>query len=238
MKKELIFGILLIGCESKRDEASKVDVERDEPAMPAQTTREPARTPTPTAPPDETMPPVTGTTPTPSTAPGGTAPPAAKGMGDAEIAMIAATAHDAEIEGGELAVKKSKNKDVQAFGQMMITDHGAAKAKGEMTLGKAGVTPTASDASRQLEEKSTEAAKRLEGLQGAEFDRAYIDEQVRAHQDVLDTLDSKLIPGASNPELKALLVEVRPTIAKHLEQAKSLQAKLQKGAEQAPATPK
>ena len=43
---------------------------------------------------------------------------------------------------------------------------------------------------------------------------------------MLDAVDKVLIPGASNAELKALLVKVRPAFVAHLEHAKKVQASL------------
>ena len=51
----------------------------------------------------------------------------------------------------------------------------------------------------------------------------------RALAQVLDALDKVLIPGATNAELKALLVKVRPAFAAHLEHAKNLRASLGQG---------
>ena len=200
MKHLLFVSILLIGasCESNK-ESQKTDVDKTEPAMPAQTTREPATPPA----------------------------PAAGELSDPEVAMIASTAHEAEVEAAELAAKKTKNADVQAFAQKMITEHGAALAKAEATVGKAGITPVASDASRELTTQAEQTMKRLEGLDGAEFDRAYIADQVKMHDQVLQTIDGKLMPAAENPELKTLLTEVRPVIAAHLEEARALEQKLQ-----------
>jgi len=45
---------------------------------------------------------------------------------------------------------------------------------------------------------------------------------------VLDAIDKTLIPGASNAELKALIVKVRPAFAAHLEHAKHIQSTLGK----------
>jgi putative membrane protein len=39
-------------------------------------------------------------------------------------------------------------------------------------------------------------------------------------------MDKALIPGAQNPELKALLVKVRPAFVDHLEHAKHIQSML------------
>jgi putative membrane protein len=46
------------------------------------------------------------------------------------------------------------------------------------------------------------------------------------HRQVLDAIDTLLIPQAANAELKALLVKVRPAFLAHLEHARSLSARL------------
>ncbi|MGZ3695999.1 MAG: DUF4142 domain-containing protein, partial [Bdellovibrionota bacterium] len=60
----------------------------------------------------------------------------------------------------------------------------------------------------------------------AAFDKEYVAHEVAYHQAVLDTIDKTLIPSATNGELKALIVKVRPAIAAHLGHAKMLDAKL------------
>ncbi|MGZ5232685.1 MAG: DUF4142 domain-containing protein, partial [Burkholderiales bacterium] len=70
--------------------------------------------------------------------------------------------------------------------------------------------------------------KRLKALKGAEFDKAYVDNEVTYHQSVLDALDKTLIPSAKNEELKSLLVKVRPAFVAHLDHAKHIQASLTK----------
>jgi predicted outer membrane protein len=45
---------------------------------------------------------------------------------------------------------------------------------------------------------------------------------VKAHQEVLDALDNKLIPNAQDASLKANLQQVRPTVAQHLKKGAAL----------------
>ena len=66
----------------------------------------------------------------------------------------------------------------------------------------------------------------LKKLNGAAFDKAYIDHEVAYHQAVLDAIDKTLIPSAKNEELKGLIIKVRPAIAAHLDHAKMIQGKL------------
>jgi putative membrane protein len=61
---------------------------------------------------------------------------------------------------------------------------------------------------------------------GADFDKAYIDHEVAYHQQVLDAINSTLLPNAKNPELKALIEKVTPAFQAHLDHAKKLQGEL------------
>ena len=47
---------------------------------------------------------------------------------DAQIAHIAYTAGQLDIEAGKQALDKSKNKDVRAFAQQMVADHSSVNA--------------------------------------------------------------------------------------------------------------
>jgi len=110
----------------------------------------------------------------------------------------------------------------------MVTDHtGVNKAATELVT-RLKVKPQENDTSKSLKQTGDETLKRLKALKGADFDRAYVDNEVTYHQTVLDALDKTLIPGAKNDELKALLVKVRPAFVAHLDHAKHLQSTLRK----------
>jgi putative membrane protein len=151
-----------------------------------------------------------------------------KGPSDPQIAGIVVTANQIDIDAGKLAKAQSKTKQVQDFAQQMITDHTAVNKQAAALAQKLGVKPEDSDTSRSLKQAAAEATKKLKGLKGAQFDQAYIENEVAYHQQVLDAIDKVLIPSAQNAELKALIVKVRPAIATHLEHAKHIQASLGK----------
>ena len=67
---------------------------------------------------------------------------------------------------------------------------------------------------------------KLKNLSGNEFDKAYIDSEIKLHQQVIDVADTKLVPSVKNEELKALLVKVRPALVSHLEHAQKIQGSL------------
>jgi putative membrane protein len=150
----------------------------------------------------------------------------AQGVSDAQIAAIVVTANQVDIDAGKLAESKATDPDVKAFGKQMATDHTGVNKQASDLVTKLGVTPEDNATARSLKSGGTDNVAQLSKLQGAAFDKAYIAHEVAYHQQVLDALDKTLIPNASNEQLKALLVKVRPAFVAHLEHAKTLQGRL------------
>lgn len=154
----------------------------------------------------------------------------AQGAGptDPQIAHIVVTANQVDVDAGKLAKATSKNKDVQAFAQQMITDHTAVNKQATELVGKLKVKPEPNPTSESLKKGGDENIAKLKGMKGKDFDKAYVDHEVDYHQQVLDAIDKTLAPSAKNEELKALILKVRPAIAAHLEHAKHLQSQMGK----------
>jgi putative membrane protein len=147
---------------------------------------------------------------------------------DAQIAMIAVVADTVDIDAGNMAAKKTKNKMVREFAKTMVRDHTAVNAQATALAKKLGVIPEESDTSKSLKSGGDKTMAQLMTLTGAAFDKAYIDNEVSYHEAVLGVLDKTLIPNTRNAELKSLLESARPIFVTHLEHAKKLQASLTK----------
>ena len=150
------------------------------------------------------------------------------GPSDAQIAAIVVAANQVDIDAGKLAESKSTSKEVKDFAQRMVTDHTGVNKSATELVTKLKVKPEENPTSTSLKKGGEDTRKRLQGLKGADFDKAYIDNEVTYHQTVLDAVDKTLIPNAKNEELKALLVRVRPAFVAHLEHAKQIQSSLKK----------
>ena len=154
------------------------------------------------------------------------APAQAPDLTDPEVAHVAVTANSIDIDAAKFAQTRTKNAAVKQFAATMITDHTAVNAQAAALATKLGVTPADNGVSQSLQSGAAQAHSALEPLQGAAFDRAYMDREVAYHQAVLDAIDKVLIPTTENAELKKLLVDVRPAIATHLEHAKQVRSQL------------
>ncbi|MEO8199871.1 MAG: DUF4142 domain-containing protein [Gemmatimonadota bacterium] len=147
-------------------------------------------------------------------------------LSDPQVAHVAVTANNIDIDLAKLALTKATNLEVKKFASTMITDHTAVNQQASALAAKLGVTPADNAVSQSLLKGASEARAAIEPKSGAAFDRAYIDREVGYHQAVLDALDGLLIPTTSNADLKKLLVDVRPAIAAHLAHARQIQGSL------------
>jgi putative membrane protein len=153
------------------------------------------------------------------------APPPAP-LTDQQVAAIADAANTGEVEQAKVAQKRAKDPRVKKFAAMMISHHTQAKQKQSQVLGKAKITPEQSPESTALTTEGTQVVESLKSIDAASFDAAYIASQVDAHQKVLNQLDTRLIPSAKNPELRASLEEFRPKVEAHLKEAREIQQAL------------
>lgn len=152
----------------------------------------------------------------------------AQAPSDPQIAGIVVTANQIDVDAGRLAKARSRNKEVKEFAQRMITDHTAVNKQAAALAKKLGLKPQDSDTSASLKKGAAENLAHLKKLKGAQFDRAYVDHEVAYHEQVLGAIDTVLIPGAQNAELKDLITKVRPAIEAHLRHAQHVQEMLAK----------
>jgi putative membrane protein len=152
----------------------------------------------------------------------------AQGVTDPQIASIVVTANQVDIDAGKLAKSMASSVDVKKFADQMITDHTGVNKSAVDLVTKLKVTPEDNPTGQSIKKGGDENIANLKTLKGAAFDKAYIDHEVAYHQQVLDAIDKTLIPSATNAELKALLVKVRPAFVAHLEHAKHVQSSLGK----------
>ena len=148
-------------------------------------------------------------------------------INDAEIAHIAYTAGQIDVEAARQALERSRNAEVRAFAETMVRDHQAVNAQALALLQRLGVTPQAHATSAALTGQAATERRRLATLDGATFDRAYAENEVGFHRTVNEALRSTLIPSAHNGELKTLLESGLALFGAHQAHAEALARQLQ-----------
>ena len=145
---------------------------------------------------------------------------------DPQIAHIAYTAGVVDIEAAKLAIDKSKNEDVVDFAQTMVRDHEAVNVQALDLVKKLNVTPEDNDTSKALSQAAADERAKLAKLNGAAFDKAYVENEVAYHKQVNGALETLLIPSASNAELKSLLETGLKLFQGHQQHAEQVAAEL------------
>ena len=145
---------------------------------------------------------------------------------DAHIADVVITASSIAIETAKLAQSKSSNEEVKAFAQRMAGNHAEVSQSAIDLVTRLKMTLEDNSISRGIKADGETDLARLQGLRGAEFDKAYIDQKIVLYQHVLDTIDNRLMPNASNEELKILLYNLFSPFSLYLENAQQIQESL------------
>ena len=139
---------------------------------------------------------------------------------DKEFVTTAGMAGLAEMYMANLALQKASNSDVRAFAQRMITDHGKANAElAEFATTKGLALPT------ELSGAPQAGYEHLNGLSGAEFDKAYMQHMVADHEKAVADFD-KASTSATDTDLKAWAGKTLPVLKEHLELAKETARRL------------
>ena len=121
-----------------------------------------------------------------------------------------------EIQAGKLAATKAQSPEVKALAKMIVTDHTAASNELEPLAVAAGqTTPT------ELDQRRKGMIDNLNAANGADFDKAYLTQQVAAHEEAV-TLHSGYADNGDNAALKAHAAKVLPKIQAHLDRARTL----------------
>jgi putative membrane protein len=145
--------------------------------------------------------------------------PAAPEMSAGQTFANAAAASDAfEVATSNLAIEKSQSAKVKAFAKQMVKAHtdSTEKLKTAAASASPAITPDAMPNAEQ-------AAKlqELQGLSGADFDKAYAAAQVDGHDKTLAALKD-YAAGGDVPQLKTFASGLVPTVTAHLNMAKGL----------------
>ena len=132
---------------------------------------------------------------------------------DARFAREAASGGMAEVQLGQYAVQNASSEQVRKFGQRMVDDHSKA---GDQLKGVAAKDNISLPSEMNAKDKAT--VKRLEGLKGTAFDRAYMMDMVKDHEGDVAEFQKEASNGG-NPDLKAFASQTLPTLRDHLKMA-------------------
>jgi putative membrane protein len=144
------------------------------------------------------------------------------GFTDGQIAAVMQAINQGEIQAAQLAQSKATSSDVKRFAQHMVTDHRDMQNKANTLLSRMQVTVTENPVSTQLRSDAQNELTMLQSETGRDFDRTYIDAQVRNHNQALELID-RITPNVKSTDFRSQLQSARPKIEQHLREAERLQ---------------
>jgi putative membrane protein len=132
---------------------------------------------------------------------------------DRAFVTKAAAGGMAEVQAAQTAQQKSQNDQVKAFAQKMIDDHTPNNKELMDLASQKGLTPPAAVPARMQKQLD-----KLQAMDGSRFDRAYLQQQVKAHKQMLATFKNEAQDG-KDPDLKAFASKTIPVIQSHIDMA-------------------
>ncbi len=135
---------------------------------------------------------------------------------DRQFVTKAAQGGMAEVELGNLAVKKASSQSVKDFGQRMVDDHTKANDQLKQVAANEGITlPTS------LDSKDKKTMAHLSKLSGTAFDKAYMSDMVKDHKKDVADFQREAKTGQDS-EVKGFAAKTLPTLQEHLQMAMNI----------------
>ena len=135
---------------------------------------------------------------------------------DKKFLKDAAQGGMAEVELGKLAAEKASSPDVKQFGQKMVDDHMKANDQLKEVASKESVTIPDG-----LDSKHQSRIDKLSKLSGPQFDKAYMKDQLKDHEQDVQQFRTEAQYG-TDPNIKQFATATLPVLQQHLELAKNI----------------
>ena len=158
-------------------------------------------------------------------------PPAGPGMGPGmpmhdgmtmDFVTKAAQSDEFERREGRLALQKSSSPMVRDFANHMISAHTETTRGLKMAIRSAGMTPPPPP---MLTDDQKHMIHDLMHRSGGDFDRAYIDQQVHAHEQALALMQGYGMNGHPGP-IKDAANKTAPVVQQHLDMARRIRGQI------------
>jgi len=143
-------------------------------------------------------------------------------MANQEFVTKASSSNNFEVLAGNLALTKGENVEVKQYGQHMVTDHTTAGLEMKNLASTKGWSISTS-----LQSKEQQNLDKLTALNGAAFDKEFVNTMVISHQDAVSlftTASSNM--GVPDGDLRNMASAKLPALKEHLQHAIELKSKV------------
>ena len=136
-------------------------------------------------------------------------------LSDGQILGVVNAASDGEIALSSLASSKAESEPVRQLALLILKDHGADKEQSRQLATKLRIKPAPSSVGSAIQKQSDDLLGHLEKSGALDFDRLYVESQVRFLQRLEQVL-GELLPQTEARELKALVTDMHGQAEHHL----------------------
>jgi len=134
---------------------------------------------------------------------------------DQQFVNEAAIGGMAEVRLGQLAMDRGATDAVKSLGQRLMRDHQQANEQLKQIAARQGL-----QLPRQLDEKHQKMVQEFAQLSGAQFDQAFLKDQVKDHEKDIAQFEAEAKNG-KDPAVRQFAERSLPTLREHLKLAQS-----------------
>lgn len=154
------------------------------------------------------------------------AAPGAEAVAPAAILSQLYGANTTEIQVCKLAARKAASPAVKRIAGKLAADHAKNRQQEQALAQKLNISLTPPTGAGASAADSTALPSDLQGKTGRDFDKAFVDHEIKDHEDNIQRIQTQLLPAASNPEVKAYLQDTLTAMRGHLASLKQVQQQL------------
>lgn len=170
-------------------------------------------------------------------------------LSDSAVIAMLQVSNAQQVAAANLAIENSENAKVRAFAQELKSAHLASQSSlksvaNRLDSGKdrgmaAGIPTDSMKTDSTYEAPAADAGflAPLEALEGHEFDHGFVRLEIDNHEKLINKLQTEVIPGVKDAQLKSTLEAMVPKLKAHLRAAVELEKALGSGMPEGAAAP-
>jgi putative membrane protein len=144
---------------------------------------------------------------------------AVSGNGEATPAGVLSqmnVSNTTEIQLSALATKKASSPQVKEIANKLVAHHKKNREEVRALAQKVNVTLTPAQGGSVSSADSVAMPQDLQTLSGAEFDKAWVQYQINAHNANIQRIQNQTLPSVQDPQIKSYLQKTLTTMQGHL----------------------
>ncbi|HBR97757.1 MAG TPA: hypothetical protein DD979_10320 [Gammaproteobacteria bacterium] len=147
---------------------------------------------------------------------GGVGPVSAGELDDGAIIAIYNQVNTFDIETAGLGIAKGSSPQVVSLAEMVQRDHTQVRQMAAELANSLKVARTLPASRAAATAEHAKVLQRLSGLDGAAFDKAYLEHDIAFHTAAIQAVKEVLIPASQSDALRDLMTKILPGFEHHL----------------------